>query len=462
MNDHRTETRQERRLAEQQRGKGQRWKQILALTTLMLLFVSVTGLTYFWLGGDSFEKPKRTTPRENGITNLPGKVNILVLGVDERRGDTGRSDTMILVTVDTATKKVSLLSIPRDTRVRIPGRNWDKINHAFAFGRQQLAQKAVEDLLGIPIDYYVVVNIDGFNRIIDAIGGVDIDVEKRMYYNDPYDDNGGLFINLQPGQQHLDGRTAIQYVRYRDEEGDIGRIERQQKFLRAVLQQVSSPNVLPQIPAIIRELAAAITTDMSGADMLNLAKLLADASRQGLDTASIAGAPRMMADISYWIPDIALLRDYVARVQGLGSNPRYQAESRTLANQYLDSLPITRKLDNAPVVAPTKPVKPGIDGSTADKGKSSSGKLRITVVNASGISDAGGKVAAALRSDGHEVTGVSNQANTAAKTTVLARTYNNAVLDKLSHLPFHYVLQVQKDESKADQVTVTIGSDYAR
>ena len=169
----------------------------------------------------------------------------------------------------------------------------------------------------------------------------------------------------------------------------------------------------------------------------------------------------MLSDISYWIPDITLLRDYVARVQGLGNNPQFQSETRMLAGQYLDSLPLTRKLESAPVIPPVKPVKPGTNSAdTPDKNKPAGGKLKITVVNASGMADTGSKVAAALRSDGYEVTGISNQANTAAKTVVVARSYNNAILDKLSHLPFHYVLEVQKDESRADQVTVVVGKDY--
>ena len=458
MNDQTTRTRQERRLAQQQNNKGQRRDRILILAALTLLFLTVTGLTYYWFGGSSFDKPRRTTPRENGITNLPGKVNILVMGVDERGNDGGRSDTLFLVTVDTAAKKISLLSIPRDTRVRIPGRGWDKINHAFAFGRQQLSQKAVEDLLGIPVDYYVTVNFAGFNKIIDAIGGVSIDVEKRMYYSDPYDDNGGLVINLYPGLQRMDGKTAIQYVRYRDEDGDIGRVERQQKFLRAVLQQLASPEVLPRIPAIIRETVAAVSTDMWPADMVNLAKLLADVARQGLDTASVPGSPRTLGDISYWIPDITLLRDYVSRVQGLESNARYQSETRQLATQYLNSLPVTRALANAPVTAPSKPQKPSADSPA----RPNNGKLRATVVNASGVGDAGNRMAAALRSEGYEVTGISSQAKPVAKTMVTARTYNSAVMDKLSHLPFHYVLQVQKDEKNANQVTVIVGTDYVK
>ena len=113
--------------------------------------------------------------------------------------------------------------------------DYDKINHAYAYGGHELTQKVVESFLNVPINYYVLIDIQAFEKIIDAVGGVDIDVEKRMYYEDPWDDNGGLVIDLQPGLQHLNGKTAIQYVRYRDGEGDIGRINLSKKFMKAFL-----------------------------------------------------------------------------------------------------------------------------------------------------------------------------------------------------------------------------------
>ena len=170
------------------------------------------------------------------------------MGVDERDDDVGRSDTLMVATLDPKKDQAALMSVPRDTRVKIKGHGWDKINAAYAYGSakggpeagEKLAQRTVEDFLGVNMDHYVVVNIQAFQKIIDAIGGIDIDVEKRMYYEDPWDDDGGLIIDLQPGMQHMDGKTAVTYVRYRDEEGDIGRIKRQQKFMKACMDKVTS------------------------------------------------------------------------------------------------------------------------------------------------------------------------------------------------------------------------------
>ena len=130
----------------------------------------------------------------------------------------GRSDTLFVAMLDTQKNRISLLSVPRDTLVKIPGHGWDKVNHAYAFGGHALSQKTLEGFWVFP-STTIFGGFRGFVDLVNAIGGVDIDVEKPMQYQDPYDDNGGLVINLQPGRQHMDGTTAIQYVRYRDEEG---------------------------------------------------------------------------------------------------------------------------------------------------------------------------------------------------------------------------------------------------
>ena len=203
-------------------------------------------------------------------------TRVMILGVDRRADDAGRSDTLMVASVRMEQQQAALMSIPRDTRVKIKGHAYDKINHAYAYGGHELSRETVQELLGVPIDHYILIDTKAFERIIDTIGGVDIDVEKRMYYEDPWDDNGGLIIDLYPGEQHLDGDRAIQYVRYRDGEGDIGRIRRQQKFMRAVLAQVISPDILPQLPQLIEEIRGAVETDMSVSELVKLGILPPD------------------------------------------------------------------------------------------------------------------------------------------------------------------------------------------
>ena len=271
------------------------------------------------------------------------KTTILIMGVDVRHDDTGRSDTMMIATVDPKSDKASLLSVPRDTRVRIYGYGYDKINAAFAYGGEPLAERTVENFLGINIDHYVIVDVSSFVKIIDAIGGIDIDVEKRMRYEDPWDDNGGLVINLYPGVQHMDGQTAVTYVRYRDTEGDIGRIKRQQKFMAACMEKVMSPSFIPRIPAVLREVMAAVDTDMTTRQLLELAGSLNSAKDNGLQTDMVPGYPLYIEDISYWIPDIEELQYAMATGLGVNVDSRLKSRVRRIADEYSASIPENMK-----------------------------------------------------------------------------------------------------------------------
>lgn len=280
------------------------------------------------------------------------KINILLLGINQRKNDIGRSNVTCVVTVDTDTKDVSMLWIPRDSRVRIPGYGWNKIGHAYAYGGTTLSKQTVSEFLGIPIDYYVAVNMSGFQKVIDALGGVDIDVDKRMYYYDPYDegeiDNNGL-IDIKPGMQHMDGSTALQYVRFRhDELGDIGRIARQQKFAKAMLADIITPSIITRIPSVIKEASSVFTTDMPTTQMMSLSKVITDAYKQGLNTDIVNGKPIYIDEISYWLPDIVAMRKQVAEIQGFPIDDQYLNTARDLANTYEASVPPETKIADAP------------------------------------------------------------------------------------------------------------------
>ncbi len=267
------------------------------------------------------------------------KTTILIMGVDVRHDDAGRSDTMMIATIDPKMDSASLLSVPRDTRVRIYGYGYDKINAAFAYGGEPLAERTVENFLGINIDHYIIIDVSSFVKIIDAIGGIDIDVEKRMRYEDPWDDNGGLVINLYPGVQHMDGQTAVTYVRYRDSEGDIGRIKRQQKFMSACMEKIMSPAFIPRIPAVLREVIDAIDTDMTTRQLLELAGSLKSAKENGLETDMVPGYPLYIDEVSYWIPDIEELQYAMATGLGVNVDSRLKSRVKKIANEYSESIP---------------------------------------------------------------------------------------------------------------------------
>lgn len=273
------------------------------------------------------------------------KKNIVVLGVDERKDDVGRSDTLFVVMFDTDNKSASLLSIPRDTRVRIKGLGWDKINHAYSFGGRELTQRTVEELLGIRINNYVSVDFAGFQGLVDAIGGVDIDVEKDMYY---YDDWDGFKIDLAKGRQHLDGKTAIQYVRYRDEDGDIGRIARQQHFLMAVYDKITSANMLLHVPGLAKQLTMMVKTDLPLSDMVQVGRAIhAMVKEKGLAMSMVNGEPTYIDGISYWIPDITDLREQMAKMQGAQMTETYRSAAELMEKEYDRALAAAREEEKA-------------------------------------------------------------------------------------------------------------------
>ncbi len=276
---------------------------------------------------------------DDGLLTAKDKSTIMIMGVDERDDDVGRSDTLMVASIDPKKNQASLLSVPRDTRVKIKGHGFDKINAAYAYGKERLTQDTVENLLGVTVDHYIIINTKSFAKIIDALGGIDIDVPKRMYYEDPWDDDGGLIIDFRPGMQHMDGAKAITYVRYRDEEGDLGRIRRQQDFIKACLDKMVSPSIIPKLPTIIREVMDSIQTDLSFRQLLEFAGTLKESKQNGLKTDMVPGRPLYIDGISYWIPDLTQLRSTVADTLDITMSAKVRHRLEQDAREYENSIP---------------------------------------------------------------------------------------------------------------------------
>ena len=307
------------------------------LLGVIFIFVLAAAAGAFFAQSSLLSRPDRGHKEE--LLTATDKATIMIMGVDEREGDVGRSDTLMVATIDPIKNEASLLSIPRDTRVAIPRNGYDKINAAYAYGGEKLTQRTVEDFLGVRIDHYVIINTHAFQKIVDAIGGIDINVEKRMYYEDPWDDDGGLIIDLRPGMQHMDGKTAVTYVRYRDEEGDIGRVKRQQKFMRACVDAVTTPAILPRLPGIISSVIDSVKTDLSVRQMLEFIGTLKESQTKGLRTEMVPGRPLYIDEVSYWIPDMAQLRRGMANALGITlSNTERNRMERDI-RAYEDSIP---------------------------------------------------------------------------------------------------------------------------
>lgn len=256
--------------------------------------------------------PGETKPAEV----LTKRINILLIGVDDGEDPANpsrRSDTLMVVSLNPEDGTMSLLSIPRDTRVTIPGhKGLDKINAAYAYGGTDLAVDTVQRFLGIPINYHVAIDWRGFIKIIDILGGVDLYVENDMNYRDPY---ANLQISLKQGYQHLDGEKAGQYVRFRhDELGDIGRVQRQQRFLKALSNEMMQMGTILKLPAIASTLSQYIETDMTTMAMLKTANSLKNFKSDALQAEMIPGDFATIDGLSYWVPDKEQTKKLVERM----------------------------------------------------------------------------------------------------------------------------------------------------
>lgn len=236
---------------------------------------------------------------------LKDRMNFLLMGIDAREGETNtRTDSLILVSVDKEKNRIAMISLPRDTRVEIPGHGQDKINSANVYGGPELVMQTVSNLTGVKIDHYLTTNVRGFRDIVDALGGVTIDVEKRMYHYDPYDEPDLQKIDLQPGLQELNGDKALQYVRFRsDALGDVSRTERQQKFLKALAQEMMQPSTITKLPKLVPTINKYLDTNLGLSQMVTLAKAAKNLSSVEIVTQTMPGKFLDMNGVSYWSVD---------------------------------------------------------------------------------------------------------------------------------------------------------------
>ena len=227
------------------------WLSVSFIVSVLLtaFFALITYLEYYdiTIGNLVYGPPK---PIDGGPQPPPvvspweifgtDKLTFILLGYDSVDEFAHRSDTLMVGAVDFYARKVKILSIPRDTVVRIPRHGWDRINAAYAMGHEDLTRQTVESFTGVQAEYVVAVNYEGFVKVVDTLGGVDINIEKAMNYDDR---RGNLHIHFEPGPQHLTGQQALEYARYRhDATGDFGRIERQQGLIKALFEQAIRPS----------------------------------------------------------------------------------------------------------------------------------------------------------------------------------------------------------------------------
>lgn len=264
------------------------WKMIGILLLLVIISLSL-----YILLNDDFSLVSLNPFRKS-------KLNILVAGYDSSINGPPRADTIIVASVNLDTNSIGLLFIPRDTRVQVNGHGYDRINASHAYGGISLLKETVEDFLNIKLDYYLETDFQGFAEIIDQIGGLDIHIDKPLHY---VDKAGGLYIDLPAGNVHLNGKKALQYVRYRGTRGDIGRVQRQQKFVQALMKKAVSSQVIFNLPGIYKEVMDSLNTNIPIKDITPFVKLAKNADLSNMKTEMVPGRPEYINGASYWIPE---------------------------------------------------------------------------------------------------------------------------------------------------------------
>lgn len=223
--------------------------------------------------------------------------SVLLLGVDEREGDAGRSDTIVAMTVNPTEQSTKMISIPRDTYTNIVGQNTkDKINHAYAFGGTTMAVASVESLLNIPIDYIATINMEGFESIVDAVGGISIVNELDFHVDDHV---------FPKGEIQLDGEASLTYVRmrYEDPRGDFGRQDRQKKIIEGVLRKGASLTGLMNYKGIFNALGHNVRTNMTFDEMTDVQKNYRSALGKVVQLHFQDGDGQKMNGIWYYLMD---------------------------------------------------------------------------------------------------------------------------------------------------------------
>ena len=296
--------------------KGLFWATVFGSTALTAAALGTVAVLSFPLprqvSGETVAPPLTDLWNSGFRYQVSRPVNILIMGLDEARDVegaqptdlVGRTDTMLLARVDPEAKAINVMSIPRDTRVEIPGYGMDKINQAnFEGGAELAAQTVMYNFNNVKIDRYVRVSTAAFREIVDLVGGIEVMVPTEMKYEDK---TQGLVIDLEPGLQILNGDEAEQFARFRqDSYGDIGRVQRQQILLKALRKRLTNPMVLPKLPQIVRVLQSYIDTNLSLEELLALAGFGLNLDSQDMHMVMLPGefSDPEEYSASFWIAD---------------------------------------------------------------------------------------------------------------------------------------------------------------
>lgn len=406
-------------------------KTIKTVALLILALSLVVGaVAYAWV--DSLD---RNIHKNSGIIdkavralkpspkNYGDPINILVLGSDKRynvQGDTGRSDTLMIMRVDFKKNRVYLISIPRDSRVSIPGRGMDKINAAYAYGGPPLSIRTVQSFTGMDLNHYIEVDFNGFKKLVDTLGGVDVNVQETINNR-----TRGYSMYIPKGPQHMDGTLALNYVRYRHGDDDFKRAGRQQNFLRALASNALKWQSLWKLPKLINILSQNVETEMSMRQMSDLASFLRNVKEKDIETITVPGSTGMQNGVSYVYPNEAAVSDIVDAVE--------KGQSLKSLKSQLESgkMPLSNK------------------------------DISVRVLNGSGVNGLALSTREKLIGSGFDVVGVGTAPNSGYLVTQVLATASNA--DKALRikrlLSKSAQIKISPEKLSAD-VQVIVGKDY--
>jgi LCP family protein required for cell wall assembly len=339
----------------------------LVATTLIVTYGTIYRESTPWaaLATSVFAPIARVQPFPTPVGEEPAPVwtgnerlNVLVLGIDTRDGDrtTQNTDTMIVMSLDPLNKTAAMLSLPRDIYINKPGMFQGKINAAFAAGGPELTRRVVNDLLGIRIHSYALVNFEAFNSIVNGVGGLIVDVKRPLRDESyPTADYGVERINIRPGPQLMFGESALKYARSRHDSNDYSRARRQQDVLAALRVKLSTPQALRTLPSLMSGIGTTIETDFDPANVLPLAR-----TATGIESGDITsevlypcGGDFPHCELTfdneggfYLTPDVAKIRDLAAalfydpkvRQEGARVEVQNTGALNTVARQVADRL----------------------------------------------------------------------------------------------------------------------------
>ena len=401
-----------------------------------------------------FSKAETVTAKNLNLPELKRPVNILFLGIkvissdledkgiDYEKQDVGYhhlvnsfdglSDSMLVLRFDPQEEKVSVLSIPRDTRVYIEGQGVRKINHANEYGGPALTAAVASELLGgINIDRYVRVNVQGVEKLIDALGGVTVNVPKDMKYNDF---SQHLYIDLKKGVQHLDGDKAMQFLRYRyDGYGDISRVQRQQMLMRSVVEQTLKPATVIKIPKILSVIQSHLDTNLTVRELMALTNFASKAERGNVKMMMLPGDFNSNEEtVSYWLPNDEKIEQLMTKHFNLPQ----EAEGAIADDQYasLEAVPDV----NHP-------------------------RIRISVQSSTEDSDTLQSALDLLRDAGYRrVSASKNWQDTLTTTRVIAQSGDDEVADEVRSILGVGEVVVESTGVLNSDVTVQLGRDWEK